>query len=61
MNKFWRIFEVPAFLTVFALALWLSKPGPENIYEFNGDDMRYIGYAVSMHEHGVYGYAKKIL
>lgn len=59
MNKFWRIFEVPAFLTVFALALWLSKPGPENIYEFNGDDMRYIGYAVSMHEHGVYGYAEK--
>jgi 4-amino-4-deoxy-L-arabinose transferase-like glycosyltransferase len=59
MNRFWRIFEIPAFFTVFALALWLSKPATENIYEFNGDDMRYIGYAVSMYEHGVYGYAEK--
>lgn len=59
MNRFWRIFELPVFFTIFALALWLSKPASEKIYEFNGDDMRYIGYAVSMHEHGVYGYAER--
>ncbi len=59
MGRFWRVFELPVFFTVFALALWFSKPGLEKIYEFNGDDMRYIGYAVSMHEHGVYGYADK--
>lgn len=59
MNRSWQKFELPVFFIIFTLALWLSKPAPENIYEFNGDDMRYIGYAVSMHEHGVFGLVEK--
>lgn len=50
-----RAIEIIAFITVFSVVLALGhvKAGAEVL--FNNDDIRYISYAVSLHEHGTFG------
>ena len=48
-------FERPVFFLVFALALWSMKPGSESSYTYQGDDLRYMSYAVSLDKYGVFG------
>ena len=53
--NFPRTLEIPVFLVVFALALFALKPAQDSSHIFQGDDFRYINYAVSLHKHSVFG------
>ncbi len=54
-----RIFDVIALFVISTLAIWILQPVLDKSHIFNGDSERYISYAVSLHEHGVFGLSKK--
>ncbi len=58
MDKFYK-FELPIFFIIFAAALWIVKPNTQQSYAWQGDDLRYISYAVSLHKHNVFGLSNK--
>ena len=53
-----RKFEWLGFFLIFGCLLWSFKPDPQSFYQFNGDDVRYMRYAVSLHEQRVFGLAE---
>ncbi len=54
MNIFQK-YEIPVFLLLFALIAWMGTSNHIKDYVFHGDDLRYVQYAVALHEHGVFG------
>lgn len=52
-----RRFEWLAFLFVFAVILCVVQERPDSGYEFQGDDTRYINYAVTLHKYGIFGFS----
>ena len=47
------------FIIICALTLFVARPASDENYIFSGDDLRYISYAVALHEYGVFGSANK--
>ena len=54
-------FDWLLFFVLGAMAFWALGPGLNSSHEFQGDELRYISYAVSLHEHGVFALANKDL
>jgi len=54
-------FEWPIFFVFFGLLIFMLQPDSKHTHGFTGDELRYIRYAVSMQEHGVFGLSKKDL
>ncbi|GJL85504.1 MAG: hypothetical protein DHS20C02_12790 [Micavibrio sp.] len=54
-----RKFELPIFFIIFAAILWLGQPSGDKPHAWQGDDLRYISYAVSLHKHGVFGLSSR--
>ncbi len=50
-----RKFELPLFAILFSVLLWTGLERSDRPYDFEGDDLRYISYAVAMQEHGIFG------
>lgn len=52
---FIRKYEWVIFIVVFSALLWGMRPAADKPHAYQGDDLRYMSYAVSMHDYGVFG------